>query len=47
MVPCTIRLIDEEDGDVEDRQEIVINVLEKVTPGFLVEEERRAYQPTY
>jgi hypothetical protein len=30
MVPCTIRLVDEEEGDVVDRQEVVINVLEKV-----------------
>lgn len=30
MVPCSIRLVDDEEGDVVDRQEVVINVLEKV-----------------
>jgi len=29
-VPCTIRLVDEEDGDVVDRQELVVSILEKV-----------------
>jgi hypothetical protein len=30
MVACTIRLLDDEDEDVVDRQEIIINILEKV-----------------
>lgn len=26
-LPCTIRMIDEEEGDVVDKQEVVVNVL--------------------
>jgi hypothetical protein len=30
VASCLIRLVDEEEGDVVDRQEIVLNILEKV-----------------